>query len=147
MAAVDLALPAAITREELVRPLARTRAEEDLVLRGRSLARLAIEEMIAELDLRASRHQLDRGLRISLPYFDDRRQSLRYWSFTVIPKGRILFVPAFVVLAVEREIERVQAQREFTESTRTHLLDNLIQLAAPFRSRPQTAASPIPPLR
>jgi hypothetical protein len=134
MAAVDLSLPRAVTHTESVQPLVETRAEEDLILRGRALAHLAIDEMIAELDLRASRHQLDRGLRISLPYFDDRRLSLRYWSFTVIPTGRIMFVPAFVVVAVEREVDRVQAQHEFTDSTRTHLLEGLHQLASAFRS-------------
>lgn len=134
MPAISLSLPRAVTQEESVQPLMESRPAEDLVRRGRALAHLAIDEMIAELDLRASRHQLDRGLRLSLPYFDDRRLSLRYWSFSVIPKGRILFVPAFVVLAVEREIERVQAQREFTDATRAHLLEGLRQLASAFRS-------------
>ncbi len=101
--------------------------------------------MIAELDLRASRHQLDRGLRLSLPYFDDRRLSLRYWSFTVIPKGRILFVPAFVVLAVEREIERVQAQREFTEPPAPIFSRVCASSPAPSAPAPPTTAAPSSP--
>jgi hypothetical protein len=112
-------------------------AEVDLTARGRALADQAIDEMIAEIRLRASRHLLDRGLRISLPYFDDRRLSLRYWSFTVTPKGRILFVPSFLVLAVERELTRAQQARDLTPSTRAHLLRGLATLGEAFLIDPQ----------
>lgn len=108
--------------------------EDDMVARGRALSNLAIEEMISELRLRAERHLLDRGLRLSLPYFDDRRLALRYWSFTVIPNSRILFVPAFVVLAAERETERIRSCRELTPSTRDHLLEGMRMLERAFRS-------------
>ncbi len=110
----------------------RQRVEPDRVARGRALARLAAEELIDEIKLRAARHLLDRGLRVSVPYFDDRRLALRYWEFTVIPQGRILFVPAFVVLAAEREIARVRAATEFNPTTREHLLDGLHRLARAF---------------
>jgi hypothetical protein len=117
-------------------------AEDDLIRRGRSLAHLAVDEMVAEIQLRASRHLLDRGLRISVPYFDDRRLSLRYWAFTVIPKGRILFVPAFVVLAIDREVERARSSREFTPSTRAHLLEMLLKVGDAFRRDPYANLNP-----
>jgi hypothetical protein len=100
--------------------------------RGRDLACRAVDEMIEEIWRRASRHQLDRGVRLSLPYYDDRRRSLRWRDFTVIPRGRILFVPAFVVLAAEREIEKVRKDHQFTDSTRCHLVGLLEKLRQAF---------------
>jgi hypothetical protein len=107
---------------------------EETVNRGRSLARLAVEELIDEVHRRAAGHQLDRGLRVSLPYYDDRRLTLRRRDFTVIPRGRILFVPAFVVIATEREIERVRQDRQFTDTTRAHLIDLLGMVRCAFEA-------------
>ena len=108
------------------------RSVEQTVARGRTLAQLAVEELIEEIRRRAADHQLDRGLRLSFPYYDDRRLTLRRRDFTVIPRGRILFVPAFVVIAVEREMARVIEDRQYTDSTRTHLLGLLGILRAAF---------------
>ena len=102
--------------------------------RGRDLARRAVDELIEEMWLRASRHQLDRGVRLSFPFFDDRRVGLRWRDFTVIPRGRILFVPAFVVIAAEREIERVRLDRQLSDSTREHLVVLLERLCQAFGS-------------
>jgi hypothetical protein len=103
--------------------------------RGQQLAGRMVEGLIEEIQRRAGRHQLDRGLRLSFPYFDDRRLSLRWRDFTVIPRGRILFVPAFVVLAADREIERVWQDRQYTDTTRQHLIDLLIRLRGAFLPR------------
>ncbi len=105
---------------------------EDIVARGRTLAQDAVDELIEELWRRAANHQLDRGVRLSLPYYDDRQLSMRWRDFTVIPRGRILFVPAFVVIAAERELERVGKDRQFTDSTRRHLLGLLEKLRLAF---------------
>ena len=134
MSAESLAAPLPASTEESFTAQRRTRVEHDVIQRGRALAHLAAEDMISEIKLRAARHLLDRGLRLSLPYFDDRRMAVRHWEFTIIPKGRILFVPAFVVLAAEREIVRVRTHREFTETTRAQLLTELQLLAAAFSS-------------
>jgi hypothetical protein len=112
-------------------PLALTTGE-DLVARGFDLAQAAVDELIDELWRRAVNHQLDRGVRLSLPYYDDRQLSLRWRDFTVIPRGRILFVPAFVVVAAEREIQRVRKDRQFTDSTRQHLIGLLEKLRLAF---------------
>jgi len=109
---------------------------EDTVSRGKDLAKSAVEELIREMRRRAADHQLDRGVRLSFPYYDDRRMSLRWRDFTVIPRGRILFVPAFVVIAAEREIERVRKDRQFTDSTRDHLVGLLERLRQAF-ARPE----------
>jgi hypothetical protein len=105
---------------------------EDTVSRGKDLAESAVDELIQELFRRAAAHQLDRGVRLSFPYYDDRRLSLRWRDFTVIPRGRILFVPAFVVVAAEREIERVRKDRQLTDSTRRHLVGLLERLRRAF---------------
>ena len=102
------------------------------VERGRELASRAVDEIIEEMWRRSARHQLDRGVRLSFPYYDDHRLSLRWRDFTVIPRGRILFVPAFVVIAAEREIERVRLDRQFNESTREHLAALLDRLRQAF---------------
>jgi hypothetical protein len=141
MADVDLMLPKTEMPQDTA-AFSETTVEEDLIQRGRALARQAVEEMIAEIQLRAGRHMLDRGLRISLPYFDDRRLSLRYWTFTVIPQGRIMFVPSFVVLAVEREAKRVSTARELTPTTRTHLLESLQALGSAFHIDPYSNLKP-----
>jgi len=112
----------------------RAPASDAPVERGRDLARRAVDELIEEMGRRAARHQLDRGVRLSFPYYDDQRLSLRWRDFTVIPRGRILFVPAFVVLAAVREIERVRQDRQFSDSTREHLVDLLERLRQAFSS-------------
>jgi hypothetical protein len=81
------------------------------VVRGQDLARRAVDVVIEELNRRVRLHQLDRGLRLNLPYYNDWRLGLRWWDFTEIPRERILFVPAFVVLAAEREMERIRRER------------------------------------
>lgn len=108
----------------------------EAIARGQDLARSAVDELIEELWRRAGDHQLDRGVRLSFPYYDDRRLSLRWRDFTVIPRGRILFVPAFVVLAAEREIETVRKDHQFTDSTRHHLVGLLERLRQAF-ARPE----------
>jgi hypothetical protein len=105
---------------------------EDSIARGQDLALRAVNELIEELWRRAAMHQLDRGVRLSFPFYDDRRRSLRWRDFTVIPPGRIMFVPAFVVVAAEREIDRVRADRQYTETTRLHLVEGLGTLRQAF---------------
>jgi hypothetical protein len=107
-------------------------AMQAAIARGRELARLAVDEMVEEIQRRAADHQLDRGLRLSLPYFDDRRLTLRRRDFTVIPRGRVLFVPAFVVIAIDRETGRVADDRQYTPTTRRHVLDLLERMRLAF---------------
>jgi len=103
------------------------------IARGRELARLAVEEAVAEIRRRASAGGLNRGLSLSLPYFDDQALELRRREITIVPKGRVLFVPAFVVLACERETARARRDAAISEGTREHLVEELERLAAAFR--------------
>jgi len=77
-----------------------------LVNQGRALANYQSHEIIQTIKRRAASHSLDRGLSISLPYFNDQKLLVEDYRFDVIPAGRVMFIPAFVVLAV-----RVQGLR------------------------------------
>jgi hypothetical protein len=99
---------------------------------GRRLAGLELEEMIEKIQRRAERQSLNRGLAISLPYFDDRAGEIRWREVQIIPRGRFPFVPAFVVLAARAESERVARDPALTPTTQAHLLDLLRALEAAF---------------
>ncbi len=90
--------------------------------------------MITEVRRRATSGRLNRGLSLSLPYFDDTALELRHREIAVVPRGRVLFVPAFVVLACEREADAVRHDSALNENTRQHLVEALERLAAAFRT-------------
>jgi hypothetical protein len=98
-----------------------------LINQGRALARFKTLDIIHTIQERAMAGSLNRGLSLSLPYFDDQSLRLMSTDFEVIPAGRIMFVPAFVVRAArEEEAKRIQDTR-FNQSTRKHLI-SLLQL-------------------
>ncbi len=104
------------------------------ITRGRELARLGVEEVIAEVRRRAASGRLNRGLSLSLPYFDDTALGLRHREIVIVPRGRVLFVPAFVVLACEREADAVRRDPALSENTRQHMMEALERLAGAFRT-------------
>jgi hypothetical protein len=108
--------------------------QEQWIALGHKLAHEQTLRIIDTIRQRAADHQLDRGLSISLPYFDDEALALKVHRFQVIPKGRVMFVPAFVVLAAQREQTRVARNRRLSASTRQHLLDELVLLERAFDS-------------
>lgn len=93
-----------------------------LVNQGRALAYYQTRQIIARIQERASIGNLNRGLSLSLPYFDDQALRLDISKFEVIPAGRIMFVPAFVVRAVQQEQVKVSQDTRLNPSTRKHLL-------------------------
>ncbi len=103
-----------------------------MVNQGRALARYKTREIIAKIKERAEANNLNRGLSLSLPYFDDQELKLATSSFEVIPAGRIMFVPAFVVRAVRQEAAKVAQDTRFNPSTRRHLLSELAMLEQAF---------------
>jgi hypothetical protein len=118
-----------VSRAEASTPAITLTAEQ-----GRELARLQVQEMIRKVRTRAREHRLDRGLTVSLPYFDEGAQELRWRELVIIPRGRIPFVPAFVVLAARQEIEHVLAEAGLSETTQAHLVELLQALAGAFAS-------------
>ena len=104
-----------------------------LVNQGRALARYEIGEMIRRIKQRASEGSLNRGLSLDIPYFDDQALEIKNYQLEVIPVGLIMFVPAFVVLAVQREYVRIIQDTRLNSSTRKHLLSLLATLEKAFR--------------
>ena len=103
-----------------------------LVNQGRALARYRTHEIVQTIWRRAKAQDLNRGLSVSLPYFDDQDLRLRMHSFEIIPAGRILFVPEFVVRAALAEQAKVAQDTRLSLSTRQHLLSELRLLEAAF---------------
>jgi hypothetical protein len=103
-----------------------------LVNQGRALARYQVEEIIRTIQRRASSHDLNRGLSLSLPYFNDQTLAMENYSFEVIPAGRIMFVPAFVVRAAREQEGKIAQDTRLSQSTRKHLLAELSTLEKAF---------------
>lgn len=103
-----------------------------LVNQGRALARYETREIIRAIELRAAAQDLNRGLSLSLPYFDDQALEMKTYDFEVIPAGRIMFVPAFVVRAASEEQAKVAQDTRFSPSTRRHLLSEIQMLEQAF---------------
>jgi hypothetical protein len=108
-----------------------------LVNQARALAVYQSKEIIARIKERAASGNLNRGLSLSLPYFDDQELRVNITKFEVIPAGRIMFVPAFVVRAVRQEEVKVSQDTRYNPSTREHLLHLLDLLEQAFETENQ----------
>jgi len=114
-----------------------------LVNQGRALCRYTTREIIATIRARATSGDLNRGLSLSLPYFDDQDLEIRTRDFEVIPAGRIMFVPAFVVRAAREESAKAAQDTRLDPATRKHLLAELQMLEDAFdTTRPDTSETP-----
>jgi hypothetical protein len=107
-----------------------------LINQGRALAHYQNGEIIQTIKRRAATHDLNRGLSLSLPYFDDQALEMKLNYFEVIPAGRIMFVPAFVVRAAREEQVKVAQDTRLSHSTRFHLLTELKALEQAFETKP-----------
>jgi hypothetical protein len=105
-----------------------------LINQGRALALYQTNEVVRAIQARAAAQSLNRGLSLSLPYFDDQSLKVEIHNFVVIPAGRIMFVPAFVVRAAIEEQAKVAQDTRFSHSTRKHLLAELQLLGEAFES-------------
>jgi hypothetical protein len=107
---------------------------------GRALARFQTREIVALLRRRMQTGQLNRGLKVSVPYYDDQALQLALRTFDVIPAGRIMFVSALGMRAVQDEQAKVAQDTRLTSATRDHLMEELEMLLRAFRS----PAAPVP---
>lgn len=105
-----------------------------LVNQGRALARYKTQEIIKTIKERAAAGSLNRGLSLTLPYYDDQELRMDKTEFEVIPAGRIMFVPAFVVRAAREEAAKRMQDTRFNASTRKHLISELIMLEEAFEA-------------
>ena len=102
------------------------------VNQGRTLAFYQTFQIICTIQRCAAAHELNRGLSLSLPYLDDQDLAIKMLELKIIPAGRIMFVPAFVVLAVRAEQTKVTQDMRLSSSTRKHLLNELNTLEHAF---------------
>lgn len=105
-----------------------------LVNQGRALARYKTRQIIRTIESRVEKSSLNRGLSISMPYFDDQNLEMNSIYFEVIPAGRIMFVPAFVVSASRGEQAKVSQDTRLSMTSRKHLLAQLKELEMAFFS-------------
>ncbi|MBI5354763.1 MAG: hypothetical protein HZB50_19135 [Chloroflexi bacterium] len=105
-----------------------------LVNQARALANFKTAEIIHGIKVRAEKHTLNRGLTVTLPYFDDQNLAMEISNMEIIPAGRIMFVPAFVVRASQGEQAKVAQDTRLNASTRKHLLAQLKSLETAFQS-------------
>jgi hypothetical protein len=105
-----------------------------LVNQGRALAHYETDEMIRLIKRRAESNDLNRGLSVSMPYFDDQALEMRTLDFVIIPAGRIMFVPAFVVRASCEEQAKVAQDTRLSPSTRKYLLAELAMFEEAFQA-------------
>jgi hypothetical protein len=103
-----------------------------LVNQGRAMARYQTREIIHTILRRAKNQDLNRGLSLSLPFFDDQDLLMAARNFEVIPAGRIMFTPAFVVRAARQEQVKAAQDTRLSPSTRKHLLEELHSLEKAF---------------
>jgi hypothetical protein len=107
-------------------------AQVDRVRVGQSLAEIELDEIIGKTKRWARAGQLNRGLSLTLPYFDDQVMEIRWRELQVIPRGRVPFVPAFVVIAARLESEKANREDGLSATTREHLLGQLRRLDLAF---------------
>jgi hypothetical protein len=105
-----------------------------LINQGRALTRYQTREIIRTIKERAKAQSLNRGLSISLPYFDNQDLRIESHNFVIIPAGRIMFVPAFVVRAALEERAKIAQDTRFSHATRSHLMAELQMLGDAFES-------------
>lgn len=96
-----------------------------LVHQGRALSRYETQELVKAVKRRAQANSLNRGFALELSYFNDQELEVKSYELEVIPPGRVMFIPAFVVLAVRREYARIIQDTRLNSSTRKHLLSLL----------------------
>jgi hypothetical protein len=102
------------------------------VNQGRALALYHTGEIVQTIRARSAANDLNRGLSVSLPYFDDQALQMKSLEIEVIPAGRIMFVPAFVVRAMREEQAKVAQDTRMNKSTRKYLLNELKILEQAF---------------
>ena len=105
-----------------------------LINQGRALANFKTDEIISEIKRRVEKQSLNRGLSVTLPYFDDQTLEMETSQLEIIPAGRIMFLPAFVVRASRGEQVKVAQDTRLNTSTRKHLLTQLKNLETAFEA-------------
>lgn len=105
-----------------------------VINQGRALARYKTGQIVQSIRERVANGSLNRGLSISLPYYNDQDLSMAEINMEVVPAGRIAFKPVFMVRAVHLESAKVAQDTRLNASTRKYLLQGLDVLENEFRN-------------
>jgi hypothetical protein len=108
-----------------------------MINQGRALCWFQTRAIINLIHKRAEMGSLNRGLSISLPYFDDQALVLKTYEFQIIPPGRIMFLWGFVARACRNEQAKVAQDTRLSASTKNHLLGELRLLENAFEPKPE----------
>jgi hypothetical protein len=103
-----------------------------VINQGRALAKYKTCQIIQTILKRVENSTLNRGLSISLPYFDDQELRMMEIELEVVPAGRIAFKPVFILRAARLEHAKVSQDTRLNVSTRKHLLHELDLLEQAF---------------
>lgn len=106
--------------------------QAQLINQGQAMARHVTGELIRRIRQRVAEDSLNRGFSLSLPYFDDQALEIRMLEFEVVPAGRVMFVPSFVVIAAHMKQLEVAHSHDLSPVTRDHLLGGLKALEEAF---------------
>ena len=103
-----------------------------VINQGRALANYKTRQIIQTIQDRVAQGTLNRGLSITLPYYNDQDLRMDETNLDVIPAGRVSFKPVFVVRAVSLESAKVSQDTRLNSSTRKYLLKELEMLEQVF---------------
>jgi hypothetical protein len=106
-----------------------------LINQGRAMGIHKTREIIQSIKQRAAAKELNRGLTITLPYFDDQSLKMKEYPFEVIPAGRIKFNTTLVVRAAQDESVKIAQDTRLSTSTRNHILAEMAMLEEAFPSQ------------
>ncbi len=107
-----------------------------LIKQGRALAAYYTRQMVDDIHQAWQAGKLTRGLTLLIPYFDDRRYHMEAYRVVVVPTGRILFRPEFVVGACRLAQREVRKDPALSQATRWQLLSQLDSLIQSFEIAP-----------
>jgi hypothetical protein len=112
-----------------------------VINQGRALACYKTEQIIQAILKRVEKGTLNRGLSISLPFFDDQELRMKEILLEAVPAGRIPFKPIFVVRIARLEHAKVSQDTRLNTSTRKYLLRELELLEQVFINFPKQVVS------
>ncbi len=106
-----------------------------LIDQGRALANYQTQKIIQDIQMSWKTGEMTRGLTIFLPYLDERQSNMEEYKIVVIPAGRILFRPEFIVGACRVTERQVRSDSNLSQATRWQLLSQLDTIIQAFEAQ------------
>jgi hypothetical protein len=99
---------------------------------GRALANYYTQQIINDVRQAWRAGKITRGLTLFIPYLDERLYRMKTHKVVVIPTGRILFRPEFVIGACRLAERKIRKDLNLSQSTRWQLLSQLDSITQAF---------------